>query len=85
MKHFIQIHILSGLLQRASWHVACEGTWLAQVLLNHRTHNIQCRTTGHLEDIIGTVRQKLGVGVVVVGEGVGGAEGRGYILRSSEL
>lgn len=62
MKHFIQIHILSGLLQRSPLAGAgvlrVKEAWLARVPLNHRTHNIPCRTTGHLEDIIGTARQK---------------------------
>lgn len=44
----------------AGWHVACEEPWLAQVPPNHRTHNIPCPTTGHLEDIIGSARQKQG-------------------------
>lgn len=60
MNHFIQIHILSG--QRSTLAGMLRVKELAYPSPpNRRTHNIPCRTTGHLEDITGTAEQKGGI------------------------
>lgn len=59
MNHFIQIHILFG--QRSTQAGMLRVKELAYPSpSNHRTHKTPCRTTGHLEDIIGTAKQEGG-------------------------
>lgn len=67
MNHFIQIHILFG--QRSSQAGKLRVKELAYPSpSNHRTHKTPCRTTGHLEDIIGTAEQKGGFSEAVNSE-----------------
>lgn len=59
MNHFIQIHILFG-----QWSTQAGMSRVKELAYwspsNHRTHKTPCRTTGHLDHIIGTAEQEGG-------------------------